>query len=243
MVQAAASKTGGGAAPDFSRETALRARLGARALICGVDEVGRGPFAGPVVAGAAVLSRAAADALRRAGLDDSKKLNPRRRAALHAQLREAESRGEALLALGAASVAEIDRINIGQAVFVAMRRAVADLTRRAGRPLDFALVDGKFAPPGLGAPAETVIGGDGASLSIAAAALHAKQTRDGLMQRLAARYPAYGWETNAGYGGAPIHRAAILRYGLTPHHRPGFCRRLLSGAWGDANNRSADGQR
>ena len=120
------------------------------------------------------------------------------------------------IALGAASVREIAELNILHAAMLAMRRAIAALPRAPGH----VLVDGNRAP-GCAAPCTVIIGGDGISLSIAAASIAAKVARDGLMRRLHARYPAYGWAANAGYGAA-AHREAILRFGATPHHRMGF---------------------
>ena len=216
--------------PDFSRETLLAKRLSAAGPIIGIDEVGRGPFAGPVMAAAAWLSAVAAERLAEAGLDDSKKLTAKRRAALADEIVGLAAAGEALVALGAASVREIETRNILGATGLAMRRAALRFAFLHGAPPAFALIDGNRAPDGLPCPAETVVGGDGAALSIAAAALYAKESRDRLMRRLALRYPGYQWERNAGYGGSPAHRAAILALGLTPHHRRGFCRRLLEEA-------------
>ena len=191
--------------PDFARESALRG------VVCGIDEVGRGPLAGPVVAAAVILDRRRLPRALRNGLDDSKKLAPEARAEFAAALRAC-----ATIGLGAASAAEIDRVNILNATFLAMRRAVAALPVTP----EAALVDGNRAPH-LPCRAEPVIGGDGLSLSIAAASIVAKVTRDGLMRRLALRYEGYGWETNVGYG-TEEHRAAIVRLGLTPHHRLSF---------------------
>lgn len=216
--------------PDFQRERSLARRLGSGARVIGLDEVGRGPFAGPVMAAAAWLSPSAAKSLGAAGLDDSKKLSAKKRAALAEELAALQAQGAALVALGAASVAEIERLNILNATGLAMLRAARRFAALNQAPPDFALIDGNRAPKGLPCPCETVVGGDGASLSIAAAALFAKQKRDRLMRRLALRYPAYAWERNAGYGSSPAHRAAILAHGLTPHHRRGFCRRLLEEA-------------
>lgn len=215
--------------PDFSLEREARTARDSEQLIIGVDEVGRGPFAGPVVAGAAWLSDDAASELEALGLDDSKRLSPKRKGDLSERIAEMCRSHAALVALGAASVREIDRLNIGQATALAMRRAVGRLARDAGLGADriFALVDGKHAPA-LPCALRMVIGGDGKSLSIAAGALMAKMARDRLMRRLAERYPAYGWETNVGYGGARRHREAILALGLTPHHRMAFCRNLLA---------------
>jgi ribonuclease HII len=190
--------------PDFAFEAE------APRPVCGVDEVGRGPWAGPVVAAAVVLDPARIPD----GLDDSKRLTPARRAALHDALI-----GVARVGVGAASVAEIDALNVLEASFVAMRRAVAALGRRPGPAL--ALVDGRHAPPGLGCPVRAVVGGDAACLSIAAASIVAKVTRDRVMAALAREFPGYGWETNVGYGVA-AHAAALTRLGVTPHHRRSF---------------------
>jgi ribonuclease HII len=190
--------------PDLSRE----ARLGR--LVAGIDEVGRGPLAGPVVAAAVILDPANLPA-ELAGLDDSKRLDPKARAAYAAILRRV-----ARIGIGAACVAEIDRLNILQATFLAMRRAVAAL----GVMPDAALVDGNRAPD-LGCMVETVIGGDALSLSIAAASVVAKVLRDRAMADLARRYDRYGWDRNAGYPTAE-HRAALIRHGVTPHHRRSF---------------------
>jgi ribonuclease HII len=193
--------------PDFSYET----RIGG--VIAGVDEVGRGPLAGPVIAAAAILPRRLPSGL--AGLiDDSKKLTPARRLVALAALREAGAE----IAIAAASVAEIESLNILQASFLAMRRAIARLPCVP----DHVLVDGNKSP-GCGIPCTTIIGGDGISLSIAAASIAAKILRDSLMQRLATRHPGYGWETNAGYGAAR-HLAAITTLGPTKHHRMTFGR-------------------
>lgn len=213
-------------APDFVIERRLMRRLGPEAAIIGVDEVGRGPLAGPVLAAAAHLTPRAAAELARLGLADSKTLTPKRRAALDAAMADLERGGGARIALGAASLREIERLNILWASHLAMRRAVAALGRTLEIPPAYALIDGDRTPAGLPCPAEALVKGDGRSLSIAAAALRAKRVRDRLMARLALRYPGYGWESNAGYGAA-AHRAAIKAQGLTPHHRPGFCRRLL----------------
>jgi len=191
--------------PNFAREAALGG------LVCGIDEVGRGPLAGPVVAAAVILDRPRVPRSLRTVIDDSKKLTPEEREEYAAALR-----GCAVIALGAASVGEIDRINILRASLLAMRRAVAALPERPNA----ALVDGNQAPL-LPCPVHTVVGGDGLSLSIAAASIVAKVARDRLMQRLALRYGGYGWETNVGYA-TPEHRAAIVRLGLTPHHRLSF---------------------
>ena len=192
--------------PDFVLEQAAGGR------VAGVDEVGRGPLAGPVLA-AAVVFPSGVPARLAALLDDSKRLSPARREAAFAALRES---GLAEIGVGAASVTEIGALNILRAALLAMARAVA----RLPVPPDLALVDGIHAP-GVACPVRCVVGGDGRSLSIAAASIVAKVLRDRAMARLAARFPAYGWEVNAGYATAQ-HRAALLRCGATAHHRAGF---------------------
>ena len=192
--------------PDFHFETTARA-LG-HARIAGVDEVGRGPLAGPVTAAAVILDP---DALPE-GLDDSKKLSSARRTALCALLP-----GCAQVSVAHASVAEIDRLNILRAAHLAMARALAGLDPAA----DFALIDGHLLPRGLTLPARAIVRGDAASLSIAAASIIAKEARDRLMRELAQRFPGYGWERNAGYP-SKAHRAALLDLGVTPHHRRSF---------------------
>lgn len=180
-------------------------------LVCGIDEVGRGPLAGPVVAAAVVLDLDHMPSELRRSIDDSKLVSAERREECAAALRRC-----ALIGIGAASVEEIDRINILRASLVAMARAV-----RALRILpDTALVDGNVAPP-LPCPVRAIVGGDGKSLSIAAASIIAKVTRDRAMRDLARRYPGYGWETNAGYA-TRMHYEALLSRGATIHHRRSF---------------------
>ena len=190
--------------PDLSWEI----RLGG--LVAGVDEVGRGPLAGPVVAAAVILDPAN---LPREldGLDDSKVLSAEARAHYLTVLRRV-----AVIGIGAASVGEIDRINILQASMLAMARAVGRLARQP----DVALIDGNRAPK-LACRAVTLVKGDAISLSIAAASVVAKETRDRAMVQLDARYPGYGWARNAGYPTA-AHRAALGVIGLTRHHRRSF---------------------
>lgn len=204
----------------------LRLERRARGLVCGIDEAGRGPWAGPVVAAAVILGdvffqdrpRRAPElaALLRDGLDDSKRLSPERREALAAALVAAARAGLVRFGIAAASAGEIDRLNVLAATELAMARALAAL----GVAPRLALVDGNRAPP-LPCPVETIVGGDGLSLTIAAASILAKVTRDRLMVRLAARHPGYGWEHNKGYGTA-AHRQALFRLGPTPHHRRSF---------------------
>jgi ribonuclease HII len=192
--------------PDYRFETEHGGR------VAGVDEVGRGPLAGPVVAAAVIFSAVPPPALA-ALLDDSKKLTAEARLRAFVAL---QACGLAEIGIGAASVAEISRINILQASLLAMRRAVA----RLGVAPDVALVDGN-QPPTLPCPVRCIVDGDALCLSIAAASIVAKVVRDRAMARLAVRFPAYGWATNAGYGTLP-HREAIALHGPSRHHRPTF---------------------
>ena len=192
--------------PDFALEASALDH-GAR-RVCGIDELGRGPWAGPIVAAAVILDPGAIPE----GLNDSKLLTARRREALHEILMET-----ALVGIGEASVDEITRLNISQAGFLAMRRALALLPA----PPDLALVDGRPLPPGLSCHPRAIIGGDARSLSIAAASIVAKVTRDRTMVALAQQFPGYGWETNMGYG-TKAHIAGLAEHGVTPHHRPTF---------------------
>ena len=176
--------------------------------IAGVDEVGRGPLAGPVVAAAVVLDP---DSIPD-GLNDSKKLTAKRRGALFDIIM-----ASADVCIAEATVAEIDEHNILRASHIAMVRAVAGLSA----PADYILIDGNMVPRGLNTPNETIVKGDARSLSIAAASIVAKVWRDRLMVDLAQQHPGYGWETNAGYP-APVHKKALLKLGVTPHHRRSF---------------------
>ncbi|HKJ72827.1 MAG TPA: ribonuclease HII [Alphaproteobacteria bacterium] len=193
--------------PDFEIEDIARRDLAPDALVAGVDEVGRGPWAGPVVAAAVILARGAVPD----GLDDSKALSKARREALFDEIT-----GAATIGCGMASVAEIDTLNILQASLLAMTRAVEAL----GSAPHMALVDGNRAPR-LACPVKTVVKGDAKSLSIAAASIIAKVTRDRLMAELAIEHPAYGWERNAGYGTAE-HREGLQLVGICRHHRKSF---------------------
>lgn len=184
-------------------------------LIIGVDEAGRGPLAGPVVAGAVLL-----DATLPVGLNDSKKLTARARARL-----EAAIHADCRWALGVAEVEEIDRLNIFGATMLAMTRAVAALVAQLDQPVGLVLVDGKQTPAGrVDAwiwPARAVIGGDASEPAISAASIVAKEHRDRLMRQAALDHPHFGWERNAGYGTAE-HMAALREHGPTPLHRRSF---------------------
>lgn len=174
-------------------------------LIAGVDEVGRGPLAGPVVACAVILFEVPG------GLADSKRLSAAQRQALVPLIR-----ASAAIGVGAASVREIDRLDILRATWLAMRRAVARLPVRP----TLVLVDGRDAPD-LGLPTQAVIGGDATIPAIMAASIIAKTVRDRAMQRLDRRYPGYGFRQHVGYP-TPAHRRALEHFGPTPHHRQSF---------------------
>ncbi|MDP5307146.1 ribonuclease HII [Paracoccus spongiarum] len=193
--------------PDFSHEAAAIAR-GAR-RVAGVDEVGRGPLAGPVTAAAVVLPGAAD---LPAGLNDSKKLGAARREMLAAWIM-----AHCDWSVAHVEVAEIDLLNIHHAAHLAMCRAVAGLREAPCH----VLVDGNRLPRDLAPPAEAVVKGDARCLSIAAASILAKVLRDRIMVDLAQQHPGYGWEANAGYP-TPQHLAALLDLGVTPHHRRSF---------------------
>lgn len=192
--------------PDFSHEKELL-DLGT-GLVAGVDEAGRGPLAGPVVAAAVILDPSNIPE----GLNDSKKLTARARAMLFDQINAAAQVG-----VGQASVQEIDDLNILRASHLAMCRALDGLPKRP----DHALIDGNMIPRDLVLPATALVKGDARSLSIAAASIIAKEVRDRIMVDLAQQYPGYGWEKNAGYPTAQ-HRASLLSHGVTPHHRRSF---------------------
>ena len=191
--------------PDMSLEQQ------AAGPVAGVDEVGRGPLAGPVMAAAVIIPPAAAALLIDAGLDDSKRLSAKKRRALYKILTKS-----CICSIGAGSIADIEQLNILGASLLAMRRAVLALPVTPA----LALVDGNRLPD-IPCPASAIVGGDGISLSIAAASVVAKVVRDRAMAALAARYPGYGWERNAGYG-TREHQEALRRFGATPHHRQSF---------------------
>ena len=192
--------------PDFSLELETGGR------VCGIDEVGRGPWAGPVMAAAVVLDRARTPDALCTAIDDSKKLSAKRREELFDRILECA----AGIGVGCAEVDEIDRLNILRATHLAMARALAALDP----PPASALVDGNQPPP-LDCPVRCVVKGDAVSLSIAAASIVAKVSRDRVMAALATAHPGYGWERNAGYGTAE-HRAGLAQHGVTAHHRISF---------------------
>ena len=181
----------------------------------GVDEAGRGPLAGPVVAAAVILRGQPPK-----GLDDSKKLSAKRRAAL-----EIGIKATCRWSLGIASVEEIDRINIFAATMLAMTRAVEGLVAQVEGAIDEVLIDGNLTPAGRTEgwrwPARAIVGGDALEPCISAASIIAKEHRDALMRAAAERHPHYGWERNAGYGTAE-HMAALRTHGATPLHRRSF---------------------
>ncbi|WP_371170089.1 ribonuclease HII [Aliiroseovarius sp. 2305UL8-7] len=192
--------------PDFSFETAAHDRGFLR--IAGVDEVGRGPLSGPVTAAAVVLDPSNIPE----GMNDSKALSVKKREALFDLIMTAAD-----VSIAHATVEEIDEMNILRASHVAMVRAIEGL---ATAP-DHVLIDGNMVPRGLTLSSETIIKGDAKSLSISAASIVAKITRDRIMVDLAQQYPGYGWETNAGYP-SKSHRLALQNLGVTPHHRRSF---------------------
>ena len=177
--------------------------------VAGIDEAGRGPLAGPVAAAAVILDPRKLPY----GVDDSKRLSSEARDAFYAVI----LRDALAVSIAFASPGEIDAVNIRQATFAAMRRAAGGLSLRAR----FILIDGADTPPGLACGALAIVRGDASSLSIAAASIVAKVTRDRLMRRLATLYPHYGFDAHVGYG-TPDHLAAIVRHGPCPFHRLSF---------------------
>jgi ribonuclease HII len=183
--------------------------------VIGVDEAGRGPLAGPVVAAAVLLCKP-----RPTGLDDSKKLTRERRAELEATIKR-----RCRWAVGVVDVAEIDRLNIFGATMMAMTLAVEALCVELGEDPHEVLIDGNLTPAGRNPrwrwQARPIVGGDAIEPCISAASIIAKEHRDRMMRSLAGEHPHYGWETNVGYG-TPEHLAALRLHGPTPHHRRSF---------------------
>ncbi len=191
--------------PDLSREISIGGR------IAGIDEAGRGPWAGPVIAAAVVLNQSKMPEELRLGINDSKVISAAKRERIFSTLHLCADIG-----VGRAEVNEIDETNILNATFMAMKRALQSLSVS----VDVALVDGNQAP-NLPCKVETLVKGDALSLSIAAASIVAKVHRDREMTMLAKTFPGYGWEKNAGYG-TKEHREALASIGVTPHHRKTF---------------------
>ena len=190
---------------NYDLETELR--ISGKEIIAGIDEVGRGPWAGPVTACAVILDPNNIPD----GLNDSKVLTAKRREQLFDLIMDS-----AQVSCVHVEVTEIDQVNILQATFRAMERAVSHL------PIpNHILVDGNKLPPNLPSPATAIVKGDAKSVSIAAASIIAKVTRDRLMSDLSEAYPGYGWEKNAGYG-TKMHQLGLLNHGVTPHHRRSF---------------------
>lgn len=194
--------------PDFELEDSIGK------LCVGIDEAGRGPWAGPVVAGAVIIFDRKLNPELLNGLDDSKKLSAKKREKLYNLLFEEEKGGRLCIGIGLASAKEIDELNILQATFLAMKRAVENLKVKP----EYALVDGNQMPKNLPCGVQTVVKGDGKSMSVAAASIAAKVYRDKLMAELAVAYPYYGFEKNAGYGTA-LHIQGLKEHGATPEHR------------------------
>ncbi len=197
--------------PDYSYESAARGK--GFSFICGVDEAGRGPLAGPVCAASVILP----DGAEIPGLNDSKKLSEKKREALFDVIKQTA----VAWSVAFASVEEIEEHNILNATFLAMNRAIDGLGQKA----DFALIDGNRAPKNIKIPCETVIKGDSLSMSIAAASILAKVTRDRLMLELDEKYPMYEFSKHKGYGTA-LHMELIRKYGPSECHRLSFLKKL-----------------
>ncbi len=196
--------------PDFSIEKEISLK-GFKA-VCGVDEAGRGPLAGPVCAAAVILNEEIE------GLDDSKKLSEKKREQLFPIIMEKA----VSYSIAYADVEEIEKYNILNATYLAMNRAIEGLDVTA----DFALIDGNRVPENIGIPCSTVVKGDAKSCSIAAASVLAKVSRDRLMLELDEKYPQYGFKKHKGYG-TREHTDLILKHGVSPVHRPSFLKKLL----------------
>lgn len=198
--------------PDFTYEKA--AMESGFKLICGVDEAGRGPLAGPVCAAAVILS----EDTEIEGLNDSKKLSEKKREALYDIIKEKA----VAYAIAYGTLEEIEELNILEATFIAMNRAIEGLKTKP----DFALIDGNRVPKGIKIPCETVVKGDAKSSSIAAASILAKVTRDRLLLEYDQQYPQYNFKKHKGYG-TKEHTDLILEYGPCPIHRMSFLKKLL----------------
>ena len=199
--------------PTFILEDGLS--LSSDALIAGVDEVGRGPLAGPVVASAAIINRSLCSDNILCTIDDSKRLSHKNRNMALTLIRKI-----AITGTGFADRDEIDELNILWASMLAMERAIEEVQTKLDRPLDAVLVDGNRLP-NLKCPGYAIVKGDTKSISIAAASIVAKTTRDDFMLRMASIHPEYGWEKNMGYG-TPQHLDALRKFGPTEQHRRSF---------------------
>ena len=197
--------------PDFSFEQ----RLNKSGLIVGLDEAGRGPWCGPVVAACVGWQDLKCPEELAHEINDSKKLTPKKREILFDKIISATP----IWGIGQASAQEIDKINILQASFLAMHRALDEVIKKGFTPT-IALIDGNRLPD-WDMEKYAIISGDGKSLSIAAASILAKVTRDRIMMELAKKYPYYGWEKNAGYG-TKAHQEGLAQYGITPEHRTSY---------------------
>jgi len=197
--------------PDFKFED------GYRGVVVGLDEAGRGPWVGPVVAGAAVFINRDVNPYLLQHLNDSKKLSKKRREELFERIKQEAEKGCMCYGIGQASAEEIDEMNILQASFLAMSRALEKLDIKP----DMALIDGNRLPKKFSCPCQCVVKGDSLSYSIAAASIVAKVYRDHLMEDMALKYPGYGFEKNAGYG-TKDHIEGLQKYGITPEHRKSY---------------------
>lgn len=198
--------------PDFLLEREVKSK--GFKFVCGVDEAGRGPLAGPVCAAAVILPIDT----EIEGLNDSKKLSEKKREELFPIIKE-KAIG---YSIAFASVEEIEEHNILNATYLAMNRAIEGLKT----PADFALIDGNRVPTGIKVPCQTVVKGDSKSMSVAAASILAKVTRDRLMLEIDKEYPQYNFKKHKGYG-TKEHTDLILKYGISPVHRPSFLKKLL----------------
>ena len=186
-------------------------------LVIGIDEAGRGPWVGPVVAGAVLFKNRSFNPKLFSSLNDSKKLSAKKREQIYEDLFTEQQKGNVLIGIGEASAQEIDDFNILQATFLAMSRACAKIDIKP----DMVLVDGNKIPTTIKLPCRAIVQGDGKCCSIAAASIVAKVYRDRLMQKLAEKYPYYGFEKNAGYG-TKAHIEGLKKYGITPEHRKSY---------------------
>ena len=186
-------------------------------FVCGIDEAGRGPWVGPVVAGAVIFLTRDINPEILNNLNDSKKLSSKKREWLYDLLIAEEKSGKLTYGIGLASSAEIDELNILQATFLAMKRAAENLKIKP----NFALIDGNRLPKDFICKTECIIKGDALSYSISAASILAKVYRDNLMKKMALKYPYYGFEKNAGYG-TKQHIEGLKKYGVTPEHRKSY---------------------